>query len=118
MTQVQTKDETFSFFLDGKNRILFMTADTMVYNLFSNYLPDMVVPGRLIVLQGTPINPLTIFTRREFDEFNQRMRRLGVRLNRYKIARILNYGLEEAGTLPPVSDQKQDPHINWGDGNQ
>jgi hypothetical protein len=91
-TDLQTKNQQFFFFLDFKQKTLFMTEDTAMYMSFSGYLPEIIVPGRYIKLEGSFIDPFTLFTKEEFDQLNSKMATLGVQLNTYKVARIFNYG--------------------------
>lgn len=109
-TDLETNNGKFHFFLDGKNKILFMTSDSTVYSRFSTFLPDVVIPGRSIILEGTVINPFTIFTKEQFDELSSKWERLGISLNSYKIARIFNYGLKTPSSIPV---EKKLNNVQW-----
>lgn len=91
-TDLQTKTQQFFFFLDFRKKTLFMTEDTAMYLSFSEYLPEVIVPGRYVNLEGSFIDPFTVFTKEEFAVLNSKMSKLGVQLNTYKVARIFNYG--------------------------
>lgn len=106
-----TNNGIYSFFLDKGNKIIFMTDNQRLYPTFASFLPELVVPGRSIVLEATYIDPFTIFTKDQFEELNKRMLTLGLQLNSFKVARIFNYGLVGYSPNPQfqINQQNQNP---------
>ena len=106
-TELQTKDDLFLFVLDGKEKTLYMTTDQDVYDTIGKWLPLQIVPGRSVMLEGTFINPFTEFTPEQFDEINTKMKKLGVELNGYKLARMFNCGLAYSEPNPSGGKNKK-----------
>lgn len=82
--------ETYFFFLDAGNKSLFVTKNKLIYDSVSTFLPVRIVDNRYAVLQGTAINPFTEFSEDELDKVSKK---LGIRLNEYKIIKVFAYGL-------------------------
>lgn len=90
---IKSKEAQYFFFLDAQNKILFVTDDPKIYQSIASYLPEVIIPGRFVLLQGTFIDPFTIFTKEEFEQLNSKMSKMGIKLNEWKVARLFNYGM-------------------------
>ncbi len=113
-TDIQTKEEQYFFFLDGVSRTLFMTTDTIVFETIVDYLPVRTIQSRSVLLEGTAIDPFTLFTKDQFTEFGSKVARLGVELNKWRVARIFNYGLiDSSGENSPPNKGTEKPGKGW-----
>lgn len=98
--EIETKETTYSCFLDARAKCIFITDDVEAYEEFSEYLPAEKIPDRVIELEGAVIDPFVIFTPEEFADLESKMAKLGVKLNEYKIARLFSYGLSTIQNVP------------------
>jgi hypothetical protein len=90
---IPTTETVYSTFLDARNKVIYITEDSLAYQTFAEYLPEIMIPGRMILLEGAIIDPFVIFTEEEFEGLKTKMAKLGVDLNGYKVARLFAYGL-------------------------
>ncbi len=87
------------FFVMNKH-IMFITENKDLYQKFSNHIPERNTTQHSVVLFGPLIDPFTTFSQAQLRTVsNQVKRALGVELNNYKIARIANYELRDAGGI-------------------
>jgi len=90
---VPTKETEYKCILDARGKTIYITDDTETYDEIGKYLPLQINPENVVLLQGTFIDPFVLFTKEEFDDMNSKFAKLGVQLNGYKIARLMNAGL-------------------------
>ena len=87
----------YCFFLVLESKCIFVSKAEGIYKKFSEHLPETVVPGRYIVMEGATINPFTLFSK---DQLEEEGRRIGVQLNDFKVAKLFNYGLFGGDPVP------------------
>jgi len=80
----------YYLFYDFQNRTLFVSDNDTLYQKFATFLPEQVIPGREITLEGPTINPLTFFDK---NQLATESRKIGINLNEFKVASLFNWGL-------------------------
>ena len=90
----------YYFFFDIDNKYLFVTDNDILYKTFSEFLPAEKIEEKEIQIEGVSINPFTLFSKKEF---RSQGKKLGLKLNKYKICKIFNYSLikKEASATDP-----------------
>jgi hypothetical protein len=97
-----TDGSLYFFFYDFSNKCLFISKTEGIYRKFADFLPEVIIPGRYISPEGPTIDPFTLFTR---DQLKEEGQRLGIKLNKFKVVKIFNYGMYP-GTSTLPSDPK------------
>ncbi len=86
----------YYFFLDVKNECLLITNNSDIYKSFSEFLPKQEISGRQIEIEATPISPFTLFSK---SQLKAEGRKLGLKLNKYKLCKIFNYSLKNGSII-------------------
>lgn len=76
----------FFFFYDIEQKTLFITEKKEMYQLFVQHQKENA--NNVILIDGTMINPFTLFKKRELQK---KAKRAGVELNGYKVCKIMSY---------------------------
>lgn len=76
----------FFFFYDFQQKTLFITEKKELYQLFVQHQKENA--KHVIFIDGTIINPFTLFKKRELQK---KAKRAGVELNGYKVCKIMSY---------------------------
>jgi len=99
--------KTLSFFLAGK--VLYMTDNTAMYGKFADWLPEQRTADKKIVvnLEGTFIDPFTMFTKEQLREVTAGLKKFGLDINTYKVARLFNYDWEDLTKTNFVATQRE-----------
>jgi hypothetical protein len=84
--------ELYFYFFDATNKCLFVTSNKKIYDSISTFLPVRMIEERSVILEGTIIDPFTIFSKEDLSEVSKS---LGIKLNKFKVVKIFNYGLKE-----------------------
>lgn len=92
---VNGKGLTYFVFHDLAHKRLLISGNQDILKKFRNWLPEMYVEGRSIEVGYTDIDPLSTFTK---DELTELSKRLGVQLNEYKVARIMDWVFKKSGS--------------------
>ncbi len=97
-----TDGSLYFFFYDFSNKCLFISKTEGIYRKFADFLPEVVIPGRYISPEGPTIDPFTLFTR---DQLKEEGQRLGIKLNKFKVVKIFNYGMYPGSQALPTDSK-------------
>jgi hypothetical protein len=90
---VETTKDTFYCLISVNAKTMFITPEQRMYDSIAAHLPIQLDPEKIAIMQGSQINPLTQFTPEEFAKIETKFKKLGIELNKYKVARASGVGL-------------------------
>lgn len=79
---------SFYFFVTEEG--LFFTESEKVWWEISQYLPALSIAGRVVELEGTPINPFTKFNKKQLATVSERA---GRKIKKYNVFRVSGHSL-------------------------
>lgn len=90
-----TDGKSYYFFYDFSKKVLFVSANPQIWKDIRAHLPAHMIPGNEVRLQGAMIKAFGSL----FDNTvtREEERRTGIKLKKFKIAKIFNYGLLSSG---------------------